>query len=70
MASDSNEISANKGLPVTLSDSDFGESDRVEMCHLASAQSSLGFISHTSISVAVRMLSSSLTSSPLLKFIL
>ena len=45
MASDSNEISANKGLPVTLSDSDFGESDRVEMHHQASAQSSLGLSS-------------------------
>ena len=35
-------ISANKRLPVVLSDSDFGESDRVKMHHMASDQSSLG----------------------------
>ena len=42
MTSDNNEILANKGLPVMLSDSDFGESDSVEMRHMASDQSSLG----------------------------
>ena len=42
MASDSDANSANKGLPVTLSDAGFGESDRVEMRHMASTQSSLG----------------------------
>ena len=42
MTSDSNKVSANKQLPLTLSDADFGESDRVEMCHMASTQSSLG----------------------------
>ena len=42
MTSDNNEILANKGLPVMLSDSDFGESDSVEMRHMASDQSLLG----------------------------
>ena len=42
MTSDSNVNSANKRLPVMLSDAAFGESDRVEMCHMASTESSLG----------------------------
>ena len=49
MTSDSNKISANKRLLVMLSDADFGESDRVEMCHMASTQSSLGLSRHHSI---------------------
>ena len=45
MTSDSNANSANKRLPLMLSDAAFGESDRVEMCHMASTESSLGITS-------------------------
>ena len=46
MTSDSNANLANKRLPVMLSDAAFGESDRVEMCHMASTKSSLGVYIH------------------------
>ena len=42
MTSDSDVNSANKRLPLTLSDAGFGESDCVEMHHIASTRSSLG----------------------------
>ena len=48
MTSDSDVNSANKRLPLTLSDAGFGESDRVEMHHIASTRSSLGLKADTS----------------------
>jgi hypothetical protein len=42
MTSDSNKNLANKWCPVILSDADFGESDCIEMHHMASTQSTLG----------------------------
>ena len=40
--SDSDVNSANKRLPLIVSDAGFGESDRVEIHRIASTQSSLG----------------------------
>ena len=45
--SDSDVNSANKRLPLMVSDAGFGESDRVEIHHIASTQSSLGFRGET-----------------------
>ena len=47
MTSDSDTNSANKWLPLMLTDAGFGESDRVEKRHIESIQSSLGIIART-----------------------
>ena len=51
MTSDSDVNLANKRLPLTLSDAGFGESDRVEMHHIASTRSSLGLTFWTAATV-------------------
>ena len=66
--SDSDVNSANKRLPLMVSDAGFGESDRVEIHHIASTQSSLGMNMDNLSSLAHTNICAEFKTGPMLSF--